>query len=336
MPTNKGALIRRQILDSCLSQNREYTLLQLMDKCNEALREHGFKLVTSENTIRTDLEELQAQYPQAEVVPRRSGRNILYRYKEKNFSIYKLPLTHEEILGLTQAISVLSRFDGMPGYDWLDSLIERFKPYISIDTSVKNFVGFDDNFDLKGREHFAPLLKAIASKQVLLIRYSGYHNPTEISAIFHPYYIKQYNNRWFLFGYNEERGEISNFAFDRIIDFTIIPRKYIENSETDFFEFFDDMIGVSRNPGDEPQEVQLSISKNQLPYIVSKPLHGTQRMIEKLEDGAIIAINVILNYELEQTILSLGEHVKVLSPAILVDKIKKRISDAQKNYQYTQ
>lgn len=150
MPTNKGALIRRQVLDSCLSQNREFTLLQLMEKCNEKLREHGFKLVSSENTIRSDLNDLQSQYPQAEVIWRRSGRNILYRYKEKNFSIYKLPLTNEEILELTQAISVFSRFDGVPGYDWLDSIIERFKPYISIDTSVKNFVGFDDNFDLKG------------------------------------------------------------------------------------------------------------------------------------------------------------------------------------------
>ena len=333
MPTNKGALIRRQVLDSCLSQNREFTLLQLMGKCNEKLREHGFKLVSSENTIRSDLNDLQSQYPQAEVIWRRSGRNILYRYKEKNFSIYKLPLTNEEILGLTQAISVLSRFDGMPGYDWLDSVIERFKPYISIDTSVKNFVGFDDNFDLKGREHFAPLLQAIASKEVLLIRYSGYHNPTEIKAIFHPYYIKQYNNRWFLFGYNEDRGELSNFAFDRIIDFTKIPKSYKENRETDFFEFFDDMIGVSRNPGDEPQEVLLFISKKQLPYVLSKPLHGTQRTIEKSEDGAVIAINVILNYELEQTILSLGEHVKVLFPIVLRDKIKQRISEAKNNYQ---
>ena len=333
MPTNKGALIRRQVLDSCLSQNREFTLVQLMEKCNEALQEHGFKLVSSENTIRTDLNELQSQYPQAEVISRRSGRNIFYRYKEKNFSIYKLPLTHEEILGLTQAISVLSRFDGMPGYDWLDGIIERFKPYISIDTSVKNFVGFDDNFDLKGREHFAPLLQAIASKEVLLIRYSGYHSPNEIKAILHPYYIKQYNNRWFLFGYNEDRGELSNFAFDRIIDFTKIPKSYIENLETDFFEFFEDMIGVSRNPGDEPQEIQLFITKKQLPYIISKPLHGTQRMIEKSENGAIIAINVILNYELEQKILSFGEHVRVLSPANLRDKIKQRISEAQKNYQ---
>ena len=98
MPTNKGALIRRQVLDSCLSQNREFTLLQLMEKCNEKLREHGFKLVSSENTIRSDLNDLQSQYPQAEVIWRRSGRNILYRYKEKNFSIYKLPLTNEEIL----------------------------------------------------------------------------------------------------------------------------------------------------------------------------------------------------------------------------------------------
>lgn len=81
MPTNKGALIRRQVLDGCLSSNRNYSLLDLMERCNEALREHGFKPVTSENTIRTDLREMGYQYPEAEIVSVRRGRNIYYRYK---------------------------------------------------------------------------------------------------------------------------------------------------------------------------------------------------------------------------------------------------------------
>lgn len=85
MPTNKGALIRRQVLDRCLSSNRNYTLLELMAKCNDALVEHGFREVTSENTIRTDLFELEAQYTQAEIVPIRKGRNIYYHYKDPNF-----------------------------------------------------------------------------------------------------------------------------------------------------------------------------------------------------------------------------------------------------------
>lgn len=55
MPINKGALTRRQVLDHCLSSGVNYTLLQLMDKCNEQLHLNGYKIVTLENTIRADL-----------------------------------------------------------------------------------------------------------------------------------------------------------------------------------------------------------------------------------------------------------------------------------------
>lgn len=333
MPTNKGALVRRQVLDGCLSSNQDYTLRQLMDKCNEALRSKGFKLVTSENTIHTDMFEMEAQYPQAEIISFKKGRNVFYRYKDKSFSIYKLALTNEEILGLTQALSVLSRFDGMPGYDWLDNIIERFKPYINIDSNVKNLVSFDENTQLKGREHFSRLLNAIATKEVLLIRYSGYNNPQEIKAIIHPYFIKEYNNRWFLFAYNEEADKISNFAFDRILELTSIPKNFIENTTTDFNHFFDDMIGVSRNEGDVPQEIHLFISQAQLPYILSKPLHISQKIIDKTPEGAVISIKVIFNFELEQKILSLGENVIILKPNELREKIKYRIFEMTKKYQ---
>jgi predicted DNA-binding transcriptional regulator YafY len=66
---------------------------------------------------------------------------------------------------------------------------------------------------------------------------------------------------------------------------------------------------------------------------LSKPLHGTQRVIEYLDDGAVISIKVILNFELEQTILGLGKSVKVLSPNVLVDRIRQNISETNKFYQ---
>lgn len=325
MPTNKGALIRRQVLDGCLSSNRNYTLLDLMSQCNIALRQHGYKEVSSENTIRTDLREMKMQYPGAEVVSMRKGRNILYRYKNKDFSIYKKPLTDTEILGLTQALSTLSRFDGMPGFEWLDKLIERLKPSLNIDMTLGHIVGFDENIDYRGRDFFSVLLQAIVAKQVLLIRYFSYKKQQEKSVIIHPYYLRQYNNRWFLFGLNDDSRLIDNLAFDRIQEITAIIKTYIPNEALDFFEFFDDMIGVSRKLEDTPEEVRLFVSNQQLPYVLSKPLHGTQRIIERNESGAIISIKVILNFELEQTILSFGENIKVLNPEYLVRKITDRI-----------
>ena len=90
---------------------------------------------------------------------------------------------------------------------------------------------------------------------------------------------------------------------------------------------------MSRSVDDTPEEVQLFIKKSQTPYILSKPIHGSQRIIERTAEGTTIALNLIINYELEQIILSFGDNVKVLSPISLVDKIKRRIADALKFYQ---
>lgn len=336
MPINKNALVRRQVLDHCLSSGQKYTLLQLMEKCNHRLEQDGHRIVTSENTIRTDLEEIQSQFPQGEIATIRVGRNIYYRYKDQNFSIYKVPLSNNEVLGLTQALALLGRFDGMPGSEWLNDLIERFKPSLNIDTSVGNIVGFDENPDLVGREHFAPLLQAIVNKQTLLIRYRSFRSDEEQSIIIHPYYLKEYNNRWFLFALNDECKLLANYAFDRILEITPIPKKYIPNTEIDFFEYFDEMVGVSRHIDDRPQEVLLFVENDTLPYILTKPLHGSQRIVEKRDNGAIIQINLIINFELEQLVLSFCDRIKVLSPKSLGNKIESRIVNAMKKYQYAQ
>lgn len=50
------------------------------------------------------------------------------------------------------------------------------------------------------------------------------------------------------------------------------------------------------------------------PYVLSKPLHGSQKVILNNESELIVSIEVIPNYELETLILSYGDRVKVLEP----------------------
>jgi predicted DNA-binding transcriptional regulator YafY len=47
----------------------------------------------------------------------------------------------------------------------------------------------------------------------------------------------------------------------------------------------------------------------------------------------VVQIEVIPNYELEDKILGMGEHAKVLAPESLKAKIKARIAENLKNYE---
>jgi len=63
-----------------------------------------------------------------------------------------------------------------------------------------------------------------------------------------------------------------------------------------------------------------------MPYVITKPLHHTQKLLSNEADGKIFSIKVILNFELERELLGFGAKIKVLGPRILVKQIKQQLA----------
>jgi len=217
MPKTKNALIRQRIIDKCLSSSKNYSITNIMDACNKELESIGEHPVTATNTIRDDLNQITTNYPDAVIVSKQVGRNIFYSYEDKNYSIFNIPFSDEEFAQLTQTLSILSRFEGMPQFEWIEDFMARFKTSLNLNNTNEPIVGFDENIDLKGRGHFTSLFSAISNKLVLSLIYKNFKNDQEQIFLVHPYYLKQYNGRWFLMGYSENIGKLSVFAFDRIV-----------------------------------------------------------------------------------------------------------------------
>lgn len=333
MPKSKSAELRIKVIDQCLSdQNRKYSTEMIFQRCNEELERRDFVPITAMNSVRADMEQIERIYPGAEIESYREGRNIYYRYKDPNFSIFKTPMNADEIIQLTQTLRLLRRFKGMPQFDWVDEIAERLGTSLKLDEDTDEIVGFDENLDLAGMENFTPLFNAIVDKQPLKLSYQSFKQDRKEIIVVHPYYLKQYNKRWFLIAWNEDKGFLANYAFDRIMHIKNARIKY-RPTDINFFDYFDDMIGVSKDSRTEPQKVKLWVSMNSWPYVRTKPLHGaTQKLVNMDETGAYITIEVYLNYELEQQILSFGENMRVIEPVELKERIKQRLSDAIVNY----
>lgn len=332
MAQTKNQLIRQQVIDRCLRRG-QYSLKRIKDACNDALELAGYKKVSSKVTILKDLEGIEQDFPDAKIVRKRIHHDVFYEYEDKSFSIYKMPLSDDEMAQLAQTVSMLSKFEGMPNFDWVDDLIERFKSSLNIPTTRETIVAFDENFDLKGRNWFAQLFSAIASQQTLKIKYQPFGKPVK-TYLFHPYLLKQYNNRWFLFGCVDGYTNPTNFALDRIQEIEPAGIQYKPNTDIDFFEYFEEMVGVSRRPEDEPTTIQLKVDNWRYHYIETKPLHGTQKVIRRDDDGVVIQIEVIINRELKQLLLSQGSHLEVISPETLRDDIKADLMKNLEQYQF--
>lgn len=328
MANTKQYSIRQKVLDKYL-QKGWYSANELRDYCNKELEENGYKAITSRQTFYDDIGHIESQY-KIIIEQKKKGRKRLYHYKNNHFSIYKPKLNDKELNSLRQAFEVLNRFKGLPQFEWIAEFEARFETNIK-DDSKRSVIAFQDSTDNTGMEHFTSLFDYIVNKNAIDITYRSFKNKDAEVYSISPYYLKQYNNRWFLIGRTIGFESMGVFALDRIEGIGRSGKAY-EESETDFDEYFKDVIGVSKSKGNEVETVEIWFSNEQLKYVETKPLHKSQKVMQKDNEGGVVEINVIINYELEQNLLSFGEKAKVLSPKHLKDKIKYRIAENLKKY----
>ena len=333
MFTTKHQIVRYNKLDKCFQNyGREYSIDELLDAVNEAIIEYDHSSEGVEiRTLRKDISFMRTVF-NAPIEAIRGSNGYYYRYTDKTFSINKSPLNDTEAEQLKKAISILQRFEGSPEFEWVNELGPLLNDKFNLKSHEKKVMSLESNIDYKGYDNITPIFNAIVNKTVLKIKYEPF-GKEEYEVIFHPYFLKQYNSRWFVFGFNEFNNESQwNLALDRINgEVEKTNNKYKEDT-IDWEEFFDDMIGVSKGKEEFPEEVKLVFSKEQAPYIQTKPLHSTQKN-RILDNGSLeIRINVVLNYELEMRILSYGEKVKVLEPQALKIRIIERIKEQLNNY----
>ena len=98
--------------------------------------------------------------------------------------------------------------------------------------------------------------------------------------------------------------------------------------------FFDDVIGVTKSLQDKPTEVVFTVFGEQSQYVLTKPLHSSQRIIERhRKDRSItFSINVVVNYELERLLLGYGDYIKVLRPLSLAHQLEAIFQQAAERY----
>lgn len=335
MAINKNAFLRYKVLDKCFrNPAKRYFIEDLINECSNALYETSkFSNGVSRRQIFDDMAFIESALGwNATISKIRDGRRVYYRYEDTSFSINNQPFNELEENQIKEALETLSRFKGLPQFEWISEITARIDSGLNLSKKNHNVIEFDQNSYLKGLELITPIYNAIIYKQVLSITYQSFKVNEKQNFTLHPYFLKQYNNRWFVFGLNETSDRIINLALDRIVKLKELKKKYKENRSIDFNEYFEDVIGVSVNLNSKLQQVLLSVKNELLPYIETKPLHGSQKIKVREKTHSKISIEVIPNYELESLLLSFGDGLQVIEPKDLRSKLFDRIKKAASYY----
>lgn len=322
MAINKNAYIRYQILDECFGNiGRKYHIDDLLEKVNEKLFDIGGEGI-KKRQLYEDIKFMRSNEGfSAEIDSVRIGRRTYYRYVNSKFSIRNEPINRTEAEQMKSAIQILSRFSGAPQFEWIEEIVPMLESKFGEIKDKRSFISYESNIDYEGAKHIQSLFHAIHNQRMLQVDYKPFDEDL-VTYLFHPYYLKQFNNRWFVLGRNEKEGiNTWNLALDRIQNIEELDTPYL-TSDIDWEDYFYDVVGVTRLEG-EPEEIKLLFHYGGA-YVKTKPLHPTQK-IKETDQGLEVRINVVPNFELEKLILSFGQQVEVIGPKDVRQKIKSNL-----------
>lgn len=325
MPAVKNAFERHKVLDRCFrDRSRQYFMADLVQIVNEDTF-YYYGTSVSERTIRKDIAYMMdSEGYSAPIIKGMDGHRAFYYYSERDYSIMNLPISQDEMRQLADTIKMLSRFKGMPNCSWMEEVLVRFEDTFQLTELPKGIVSFAQNPYLKGIRYFSPLFDSIVNKNVQYVTYKKFGRQSDRREI-HPYQLRQYNNRWFLIGYEPAMANklpVVTIPLDRI--------EYMETAEdiiyqeyrgADLDDYFSKVVGVSVNIGAKEETILIRASYPAAAYIETKPIHSSQAIKERGSDYLCFEYKLIPNYEFETILLEYSDECKVLQPSSLRKKI---------------
>ncbi len=309
-----------------------WTIEELRQACEDALYDYEGIDGVSLRTIQRDIQLMRSDklgYYAPIVVKDKK----YYTYSDPEFSIMHLPLTEWDLEELSSAIDIIRNYQGFTKLPSQEDILTRMRDQVQMQRSQQQIVFIETNHQLKGLHFLSPLYDHIRNREPIVLRYHSFRSDKESTFHLSPYILSEYNNRWFLIAHGRKRG-IMTLALDRMVAVDVDDDgQYVENT---FFEpetYLGEMVGVTRNLRSKTMRVVLRFDNDQAPYVMTKPLHQSQQVIEQDGDGSIVvALNVVYNLELEGKILAFGDHVEVLRPHLLRQRIAQHLARAAEKY----
>ncbi|GAB4333632.1 MAG: WYL domain-containing protein [Flammeovirgaceae bacterium] len=332
MPISKNKYARFQIINECLRSKKLYNWKALAEACFERLDES-----VGRRTIFKDIEEMNQEFAEFagegfdNLIEYDRGKKCYY-YTNKEFNLNKTGLNSTDYALLREALEIFRQFKELPQLEGFENIVMKLQELFFIPNTESYLpIQFEKLPPQRGLKWLSVLYDCVLKKNVIKINYTPFLEK-EIEEIVHPYLLKEYNHRWFLIAWNEAVQKIYVYALDRIVNITTCEATFFMDDSFNSMRYYKDIIGVTLYTEQSAEEIELLFEKKRGQYVITKPIHESQSLIEENEKSVKIGLRLIPNPELEAWILSFGNDVKVIKPLTLADKVKERLKKGFENY----
>ena len=332
MPKNKEALSRYRIINRYLLDFKYVTLRKLAEKCYEAF-DHEIAI----RTLEQDIHDMRYDRNLGYFAPIRYDRSRrAYYYENPDYSIDNFPLSDSDLEALTFASAMLDQYRNMEIISDFSGAVQKIldamkiKKSLSQDTNQK-YVGFENSPVISGSEWLTVILDSINEKKVLSLEHLRFDSDEAHHHIVHPYYLKEYRNRWYLVGYQSMNKRIQTYGLERIKELTVLPEERFIDIGFEPEKYYRNAMGVIVTE-DPPENILLRFTLKQGNYILTQPIHHSQEVVEETDTHVTIKLHINPTYELVSMILGWGAEVEVIKPDRLRTQVKQILVETVKKY----
>jgi predicted DNA-binding transcriptional regulator YafY len=259
---------------------------------NDALHQQGFEV--SVRTLQRYIENIRTEF----------DINIIYDRFNNRYTLDEKDLDRAE-----QFVSVM-------GMQHAGAFLGS-----QLRSKSNKFIAPDVNATYKGVEWMEILLRAMEKNKWITIHHRKFGSEQTKVYKLQPYLLKEYQYRWYLFARLGNQDEFRTFGLDRIEHILTHKESFKRSTHIDPQVYFKNIVGLTYDNDEELQQVVLRINKMQANYLKTSPIHHSQRILKEVDDTVDFTYQLIPNFELIQRILMQAEHITVVKPKWLKNKI---------------
>ena len=185
-----------------------------------------------------------------------------------------------------------------------------------------------------GEKFLAPVIEAMRDKCVLQMTYQGFNKPSPTTFPVEPYCLKMFKQRWYLLAYSPDIDQTRVYSLDRIHALNPTNQKYRLPDNFNAEAYFRNVYGVN-GIDQEPEEVKISISASQAPYLRSLPLHLSQEETECNGAYSVFRWFVVPSYDFCQELYKYGSDLEILAPEWLRKEFRDNAFETIEKYNDT-
>jgi len=185
-----------------------------------------------------------------------------------------------------------------------------------------------------GEKFLAPIIEALRDHYSIQITHQGFGKPRPYTFVVEPYCLKMFKQRWYMLARSPYDDEFRVYGLDRILALESTGQKYdLPDGPCAAERIFRQVYGVTMLEG-ETEEIIISISEDQAPYLRTLPIHPSQREIEPINGYPAFSFNVYPSAEFCQELFKYGSDLEVHKPESLRNYFAEDADRVNKMYNH--